>query len=72
MKITKLKRGYRVTLSDGEFDALDHLVALGMADVAGDELNQTVNLSPGGRRAIISGRFSMLAAMHVDEDRRGS
>lgn len=66
MKITRLKRGYAIRLSDGEFEALFHIVMLGKADV--DDTG-FANLSLAARRAI-SGRLSDIAALRVDEDRR--
>ncbi len=64
MKIVRLQRGYRIVLSDGEFEALEQIVALGTADLEG-----SVKLSPVGERALRK-RFSLIDAMRIDEDRR--
>jgi myo-inositol-hexaphosphate 3-phosphohydrolase len=72
VKITRLKRGYRINLSDAEFQALEFLVSHGQGDMAGVDLREEYNL--GGRiiDLLESGRFSEFAALAVDEDRRGS
>jgi hypothetical protein len=69
MKITRLKRDYRISLNDGEFEALSLLVDRGMnARVEqGDEF--LASASPAAKRAF-KGRFALRAPLEVDEDRR--
>jgi hypothetical protein len=69
MKITRLKRGYRISLSDGEFDALSLLVQYGLEarDEQGDEFWAAA--SAAAKRAF-KGRFALREPMDVDEDRR--
>lgn len=69
MKVTRLKKGYRLRLSDTEFEALATLVEHGQADLCGEDLTQ----HPLARRVatcIESGTFSAMDAMGIDEDRR--
>lgn len=68
MKITRLKKGVRISLTDSEFEALRHLVQLGKSDIEGDDM-QLAGLSPAGKRAIRA-RFSEINCFHIDEDRR--
>jgi hypothetical protein len=69
MKITRLKRGYRIGLNDGEFEALLLLIDHGInARVEqGDEF--LASASPAAKRAF-KGRFAMREPLDVDEDRR--
>jgi hypothetical protein len=69
MKITRLKRGYRISLNDGEFDALSLLVQYGLeaCDEQGDEFLTAA--SAAAKRAF-KGRFALREPMEVDEDRR--
>ncbi len=71
MKITRLKRGYRISLSDGEFEALSLLVDHGVSASVeeGDEFLATA--SPAAKRAF-KGRFALREPMEVDENRRRS
>jgi hypothetical protein len=69
VKVTKLKRGYVIRLSDSEFGALEYLVQLGQTDLEGEDLSWHP-LTPAVKRAI-NGRFMERAAMAVDDDRRG-
>lgn len=54
MKIVRLKRGYRINLSDSEFNAVAHLVSLGeaymegMSDQERDETERDI-----GRAALV-------------------
>lgn len=50
MKITRLKRGYRIRLSDSEFSALQAMVSLGEAYMEGmDEIERAATLKDLGR-----------------------
>jgi hypothetical protein len=69
MKITCLKRGYRISLSDSEFEALSLLVEYG-AEADEEQRDQFLALaSPGAKRAL-KGRFALREPMEIDEDRR--
>jgi hypothetical protein len=71
MKITRLKRGYRISLNDGEFDALSLLVQYGLEarEEQGEEFLEAA--SAAAKRAF-NGRFALREPMEVDEDRRRS
>jgi hypothetical protein len=69
MKITRLKKGYAIRLSDGEFEALTRLVEHGQSDFEGVNLKREYGVSGAELRAF-RGRFALRAAMGVDEDRR--
>jgi hypothetical protein len=69
MKIIRLKRGYRISLNDGEFEALSLLVEHGK-DVQQEEGGAFLaHVSPAAKRAF-KGRFALREPMEVDEDRR--
>jgi hypothetical protein len=69
MKVTRLKRGYRIGLNDGEFEALALLVEHGIEarDEQGDEFLEAA--SSAAKRAF-KGRFAHGEPMEIDEDRR--
>ncbi len=69
MKITRLKRGYRISVNDVEFDALSLLIEYGMEAYAeqGDEFLAAA--STAAKRAF-KGRFAFREPLEVDEDRR--
>lgn len=67
MWITRLRSGYRINLSDGEFEALAHLVNLGWFDMEGAD-DQLGLLSIAGKRAM-RGTFGERGFMDVAEDR---
>lgn len=69
MKIIRLKRGHRISLSDGEFEALSLLVEYGMEahKERSDEFLEFA--SPATKRAF-KGRFAFGEPMEIDEDRR--
>jgi hypothetical protein len=69
MKVTRLKKGYRITLSDSEFEALDLLVEHGAADFEGEDLSQHP-IRPHVKRVIRSGTFSRQSPLTITEDRR--
>ncbi len=73
MKITRLKRGYRISLNDGEFDALSLLVQYGLEarDEQGEEFFEAEAAAAAAKRAF-KGRFALREPMEVDEDRRRS
>ena len=69
MKITRLKRGYRISLSDSEFAALSFLIQHGQCDMEGvDPEDWGVIGKP--RDHLMNGRLGMINALVVDEDRR--
>lgn len=72
MKITRMKRGYRITLSDGEFDALQLLVNEGRGAYEADDIGFSKPLSPAGKRAMHQ-TFAPHAwcALHADRRREG-
>lgn len=70
MKITRLKSGFRLHLTDGEWEAMMHLIELGRGDVESDWDGQTESLSYAARRAI-SGRLARFDGLATDVDRRG-
>lgn len=65
MKITRMKKGYIIRLSDGEMEALRLLHRV--VEIP-DEFSPLVSL--GAVRAL-RGRLSLHAAFDTDEDRRG-
>lgn len=69
MKITRLKRGYRISLSDAEFGVLAYLAGDGQCGLNGEDLNN-YPLSAAEKAVIRRGRFSEIDAMRIDEDRR--
>jgi hypothetical protein len=70
MKVTRLRRGFRINLSDAEMEALRHLVTLGGEDVSGDPDGATSVLSPAAKAVIRRGRIGNIAALDTDDDRR--
>ena len=70
MKITRLKRGFHINLSDGEFEALNQLVAHGMACFEGEDPYEWDHMTRGAKHHIFKGTFSHLTAMLIGEDRR--
>jgi hypothetical protein len=70
MKIIRLRNGYRISLSDGEFEALVTLAGHGQADAEGTTLDDAFpGLSRAGKRAM-NGRLMEQGAFAIDEDRR--
>ena len=69
MNIIRLRRGYRISLNDGEFEALSLLVDHGIEAYAeqGDEF--LAGESRAAKRAF-NGRFALNEPLLVDEDRR--
>lgn len=65
MKVTRLQRGNRITLTDGELEALQHFVALGV-DAETD--GQRDSLSLAGRRG--AAKIITPDALAVQSDRR--
>lgn len=71
MKIVRLKKGYRLHLTDGEFEALTTLADVGTETI--DPVDPPRQRFPGLSNAAyraLNGRFSTFACWHVDEDRR--
>ena len=69
MKIVRLKRGYRMNLNDGEFEALSLLVEYGIEaqEEHGDEF---LELTSAAAKRAFKGRFALREPLEVDEDRR--
>jgi hypothetical protein len=67
MKVTRLKSGYRIRLSDSEFEALETIISHGVSDLC--ELGQDEVLSSRARRAFYK-TFTDFSATAPDEDRR--
>lgn len=67
MKVTRLKRGVRIHLSDSEFECLRELVDLATGDLEGVPDDQ---MSPAVLRHYGNGRFGRKDNLGFDEDRR--
>lgn len=65
MKITRLKRGYRIRLSDTEFEAMTQLVEHGLAEFQGVDQAKEYGIPQRVANAM-DGIY-----MFVNEDRRG-
>jgi hypothetical protein len=71
VKVARLKQGYRIHLTDAEFEALRLLYHQGCGELMNfddDELRST--LSPAAYQAITDGRLGHDGAFIVDDDRR--
>lgn len=69
MKITRLKRGYRIRMNDGEFNAVGHLISLGEAYMEGmDEVEHDDTVREMGRATFA--KITGSGSWAVDEDRR--
>ncbi|MGO8914450.1 MAG: hypothetical protein ACLQJR_00920 [Stellaceae bacterium] len=69
MKIIRLKRGYRISLSDGEFEALSLLVEYG-TEADEEQRDEFLALASSGAKRALKGRFALREPMEIDEDRR--
>ena len=68
MQITRLKRGYRISLTDAEYEMLEHLANLGVGDVSSDE-GQLDVVSDAAKAAY--GYFVHISGpLPIDDDRR--
>lgn len=65
MKITRLKRGYRIRLSDTEFHALTEVVEQGLSDIQGVDMHEEYGIP-----ARIANLMPAMGLSPV-EDRRG-
>lgn len=70
MKITRLKKGYRIAVTDTEFEALSFLVMHGQGDMEGVDPKKEHGLHGRVARLLTDGRFGEHRAMRIDEDRR--
>jgi hypothetical protein len=71
MIVTRLKRGWRIHLTDNEMDALKECVEHGMADFT--ETSHTDPLPNGVRRTLRSDRWQSIdGPLSTDDDRRGT
>lgn len=69
MKITRLKKGFRIRLSDSEFKAVGSLVSLGEAYMEGmDDVERDETEKDMGRAAY--NRVTGPGSWAIDEDRR--
>lgn len=69
MKITRLKRGFRVRLSDSEFRAVGSLISLGEAYMEGmDDIERDETERDMGRAAFA--KVTGPGSWAIDEDRR--
>ena len=70
MNVTRLKRGWRIHLTDGEMEALQAAVEHGMADFV--DAGQDLPYSNAARRALRSARWQSIdGPLTTDLDRRG-
>ena len=67
MKITRLKRGYRINMSDIEFQLYQRLIDAGMADMHEPDLDDPIERYYDR----INGTEKISAWVVVAEDRRG-
>lgn len=73
MKVTRLKSGYRISLSDSDFGMLQWLIIDGLASMEGlEDYELQSNWTPAeksalSRRQARSDRYNLLT---IDEDRR--
>lgn len=74
MKVTRLKKGYRINLSDADMEMLNSLVIDGIVSEEGlEEYECRMNWSAGEKAAwtrrmkVVGGPYSLL---RIDEDRR--
>jgi hypothetical protein len=70
MRVTKLKAGYRIHLTDGEFEALDHLLRLGLADIEDDEDGQTRLLTAAGKTGMKRIQLAHCFGFRIADNRR--
>ena len=72
MKITRNKSGYRIALTDTEFEVLSGLVSDGIMTMEGDEMARD-HWSPAEKATFtrwVNARGGEHCIMSVDEDRR--
>lgn len=69
MKIVRLKKGYRITLSDSEFDLISGLVDDGIMTYRGDDSAYEAYIS-AAQKSAWTRREKGGPLMRVDEDRR--
>jgi len=69
MKITRLKKGYVIRLSDTEMEVLNILVSEGMGSSAWDE-DENGHLNPAQKRIVTEASYGKRDWMKVTEDRR--
>jgi hypothetical protein len=74
MKITRLKKGYRIIASDAELEMLNSLVVDGFMMYEGDDAEVSNGWSPAAKaaltRALKKSDNNMQILRCVDEDRR--
>jgi hypothetical protein len=67
MKITRLEKSYRLSLSPAEFDALIRIAELGRGDVESDTEGALSGLSTAAKRAVLKGRLGRFDAFRIDD-----
>jgi hypothetical protein len=70
MKITRLKKGYEITLTDAEFTLISGLVSDGVQTYQGDESAYSDYLTPQDKRTWTLLEKKRGGLMVIDEDRR--
>lgn len=70
MKVIRMKRGYRITISDREYEALTILHVIASLEIAQDPIGTTSFMPAKMKSAIRRGRLGCYGAFDVDEDRR--
>lgn len=70
MQIVRLRRGYRIHLSDTEYEALRFLSDFGGSNFEGCDGDYDDQLSPAARRLCNSNQFRMDPIGSLTEDRR--
>ena len=71
MNVVRLKRGWRIHLTDNEMDALRQCVDHGMADFT--DPAQSKHLPNGVKRTLRSDRWQAISGpLSTDDDRRNS
>jgi len=76
MKVTRLKSGYSIRVSDSEFEVLNSLIVDGFMMYEGDEVGVSDQWSPAQKAALTrmlnKSEQSMQILRVIEEDRRAS
>jgi hypothetical protein len=68
MRVVRLRRGFRIHLTDNEFEVLKHVLMRGLLDFEDPEIRATLPYK--GSKVLNSKRWADPLA--IDEDRRGA
>jgi hypothetical protein len=71
MKVTRLKKGYRIAMTDAEFALIRGLVSDGANTYQGDETAYNDYLTPQDKRTWTRLENTRGGLMVIDEDQRG-